>query len=155
MDMEFEKVQDKLAIIEVDTTAAREHVPGIERKIRLIKEHVRCTTSDYSFDPIPILVIIHVVYTCVMLINDIPRKAGAFQGICLCKLVTGRTVNDKRYCWSCIGGYVKSITDAIVMNDNMPCTHSCIALGLSGNCQGSVKCFELETGKVVFRRTII
>ena len=29
MDMEFEKVRDKLAIIEVNTTAAREHVPEI------------------------------------------------------------------------------------------------------------------------------
>ena len=36
----------------------------------------------------------------------------------------------------------------------MPRTHSCIALGLSGNCQGNVNCFDLETGKVVVRRTI-
>ena len=37
MDMEFEKVRDKLAIVKVNTTAAREHVPDIERQIRLIK----------------------------------------------------------------------------------------------------------------------
>ena len=37
MEMEFEKVRDKLAIIEVNTTAAREHVPEIERQIFLIK----------------------------------------------------------------------------------------------------------------------
>ena len=37
MDMEFEKVRDKLTIIEVNTTAAREHVPEIERQIFLIK----------------------------------------------------------------------------------------------------------------------
>ena len=32
-------------------------------------------------------------------------------------------------------------------------THPCIALGASGNRQGSIKCFDLETGKVVVRRT--
>ena len=53
MDMEFEKVRDKLAIIEVNKTAAREHVPAIERQIHLIKERVRCTTSDFPFNPIP------------------------------------------------------------------------------------------------------
>ena len=96
VDMEFEKVRDKLAIIEVNTTAAREHVPEIERQICLIKERVRCTTSDFPFDTIPRLVLIHVVYTCVMWINDIPRKAGAVQGVSPRELVTGRAVNYKK-----------------------------------------------------------
>ena len=39
-------------------------------------------------------------------------------------------------------------------NDNTPRTHGCIALGPSGNRQGSLKCFDLETGKVVTRRVI-
>ena len=152
--MKFDKVRYKLAIIEVSTTAAKEHVPEIERQIHLIKEHVRCTTSDFPFDPIPRLVLIHVVYTCVMWINAIPRKAGAVQGISSHELVTGRTVNYKRDYRACIGGYVEASTDAIVTNDNMHRTHSCITLGPSGNRQGSVKCFDLETGKVVVRRTI-
>ena len=66
MEMEFEKVRDKLTIIEVNTTMAREHVPEIEHQIRLIKERVRCTTSGFPFDPIPRLMLIRVVYTCVM-----------------------------------------------------------------------------------------
>ena len=138
MDMEFEKVREKLAIIEVNTTAAREHVPEIECQIRLIKERIRCTTSDFPFDPIPRLVLIHVVYTCVMWISYIPHKAGTVQYIPPRELVTGMTVNYKRDFWACIGGYVEGSTDAIVMNDNMPRTHSCVALGPSGNRQGSV-----------------
>ena len=89
-----------------------------------------------------------------MWINDIPRKSGAVQGIAPRELVTGRTVNYKRDCRAYIGGYVKVSTDAIVTNDNMPRTHSCIALDPSGNRQGSVKCFDLETVKVFVRRTI-
>ena len=78
MYMEFEKVREKLAIIEVNTTAAREHVPETERQIRLIQECVRCTTSNFSFNPIPILVLIYIVYTCAMWLNAIPCKAGSF-----------------------------------------------------------------------------
>ena len=42
--------------------------------------------------------------------------------------------------------------DKIITNDNTLCTHSCIAMGPSGNRQGSLKCFDLETGKMVIRR---
>ena len=94
------------------------------------------------------------VYTCVMWISAIPRKAGAVQGISPRELVTGRAVNYKRDCRACIGGYAEAGTDAIVTNDNMPCTQSCITLGPSGNRQGYVKCFDLEMGRVAIRRTI-
>ena len=40
MNMEFEKVKDELPLVVVNTTAAREHVPDSERRIRTIKERV-------------------------------------------------------------------------------------------------------------------
>ena len=94
-----------MEIIEVNTTAAREHVPEIERQIRLIKERVRCTTSDFPLNPTPGLVFIHLVYTCVMWLNYTPRKEGAVQGISPRKIVTGRKVNYKREYRACMGGY--------------------------------------------------
>ena len=71
MDMEFEKIRDVLPMVEVNTTAAREHVPEIERRIRTIKEHVRSVTSDFPFNPVPILVIVHTVYTIYLWLNAI------------------------------------------------------------------------------------
>ena len=44
--------------------------------------------------------------------------------------------------------------EKIVTNDNTPRTHGCIALGPLGNRQGSLKCFDLGTVKVVTRRFI-
>ena len=41
MDQEFDNVKDKMPTLEVNTTAAREHVGKIERSIRLVKE--RCS----------------------------------------------------------------------------------------------------------------
>ena len=38
-------------------------------------------------------------------------------------------------------------------NDNSDRTHACIFLGPSGNRQKLLNCFDLETGKVVVRRS--
>ena len=44
MDMEFEKVKDQqgMDLVDVNTTAAREHVGEIKRGIRYLKERCRC-----------------------------------------------------------------------------------------------------------------
>ena len=49
---------------------------------------------------------------------------------------------------------VEASTDAIVTNNMMTRTHQCLALGPSGNCQGSVVCLDLKTEKLVTRRTV-
>ena len=48
MDMEFENVKDEkgMELIDVNTTAAREHVGEIERGIRYLKERCRCSVSE-------------------------------------------------------------------------------------------------------------
>ena len=50
--------------------------------------------------------------------------------------------------------YVESSEDATVTNDNTERTRSCVALGPVGNRQGSVKCWDIESGKVLHRRTV-
>ena len=64
MDMEFEKVKDLVPLVEVNTTAAREHVGYVERKIRHLKEKTRAVTSEFPFKWIPSLVMIQTVYSC-------------------------------------------------------------------------------------------
>ena len=50
--------------------------------------------------------------------------------------------------------YVEASTDATVTNNNTERTRSCVALGPVGNRQGSVKCWDIESGKVLHRRTV-
>ena len=69
MDQDFEKIKDVLPLVEVNTTAAREHVPEIERHIRTIKERVRATTSLFPFNPVPKMVLIQPVYTISLWLN--------------------------------------------------------------------------------------
>ena len=71
MHMEFKKVKDKLPLVEINTTAAREHVPEIERRIRTINERVRAATCDFPFNPIPMMVLTHTVHTITLWLNAI------------------------------------------------------------------------------------
>ena len=61
----------------------------------------------------------------------------------------GLTVNVTKYLKVDVGTYVEASTNAIITNSNNDRTHACIALGPSGNIQGSVNCFDLDTCRVV------
>ena len=76
MDMEFEKIKDVLPMVEVNTTAAREHVPDIEGQIRTIKERVRSVTLDFPFNPVLRLVLVQTVYTIYLWLNTIRSLSG-------------------------------------------------------------------------------
>jgi len=70
------------------------------------------------------------------------------------EIVTGLSTNYERDCKCDPGSYVEASTDVIVTNDNTERTRSCVAVGPVGNRQGSVKCFDIETGKMLHRRTV-
>jgi hypothetical protein len=48
IDKEFNKNGDLLGLLEMNTTAASEHVGKVEREIRLTKERTRCATTGFS-----------------------------------------------------------------------------------------------------------
>ena len=66
----------------------------------------------------------------------------------------GRKFDVSKYARVEFGSYIEASYDHEVTNDMSDRTHGCIALGPSGNIQGSVKCFDLLTGKVVVCWTI-
>ena len=117
----------------------------IERKIRTVKEQIRCTTGEFPFQYIPTMVLIYVVYNVCLWLNVFPIRSGITGRFLLRELVTGLTVNLFRHCQFDVGAYVEAITDAIITNDNSDRTHPWIYLGLAGNRQGSHNCFFLLT----------
>jgi hypothetical protein len=66
MGMEFEKLKYKLPNVILNTTAAQEHVGEIERKIQVVKERARCTTSILPHNILPKLMIIELMHFCIM-----------------------------------------------------------------------------------------
>ena len=153
MDMEFDKIKDLVGLVEVNTTAAREHVAEIEQEVRLVKERTRCITSGLPFAYLHQQIVIHLVYFICLWLNAIPADKGISANFYPREIVTQRQVDFKKDARVLFGAYIEASTGAIVTNDQTPRTHGCIALGPSGNLQGSVKCFDIKTGKVMIRRT--
>ena len=68
--------------------------------------------------------------------------------------MTGLSTGYECGCKVDIGSYLEAGIDATVTNDNTERTRSCVALGPVGNRQGSVKCFDVKSGKILHRRTV-
>ncbi len=61
MDNEFEKLRPLVPGININTTAAKEHVPEIERRIRVIKERGRALLNTPPFKKMPQLILIELI----------------------------------------------------------------------------------------------
>ena len=81
MDREFEAVKKHLPLVEINTTAAREHVPEIESGIRRIKEKTRAYESEWEYLYIPTLLLIHTVYCAIYWLNAFANGTENY-GIC-------------------------------------------------------------------------
>ena len=93
MDKEFNKVQEHLPYLQVNTTAAREHVGKIKQEIRQVKERTRCTTSEFPFKFIPTMVLIYTVYNVCLWLNAFPIRSGIAGGYSPREIVTGKTLS--------------------------------------------------------------
>ena len=74
MEMEFEKVQDELGLVQVNIMATHEHVGEIEHGIQTINERSRSVVSDLPFKFLHKQVVIHLVHFCVMWLNAMPAE---------------------------------------------------------------------------------
>ena len=70
------------------------------------------------------------------------------------EIVTGRQLDVKKDFRAPFGAYIEASVNANVTNIMKDRTHSCLSLGPAGNLQGSLKCCDILTIKVVTRRTI-
>ena len=93
------------------------------------------------------------VYFCIMMINVIPAAMGISDRFAPREVVTGKRLNINHLKAPFVE-YIEASVNADVTNDMKGRTHPCISLGPSGNWYGLQVCFDLETGKVVLRRTI-
>ena len=98
MDKEFDKVQEHIPFLQINTTAAREHVGEIERETRQIKERTRCTTSEFPFEHIPTTVPIYTVCNVCLWLNAFPIRSGITGGFSPREIITGLTINFQKHC---------------------------------------------------------
>jgi hypothetical protein len=148
MDQEFDKVKEKIDLVEINTTAAREHIGEIKQFIRTIKEWSRALVLDLPYTTLPQQVIIHLVYFAVLWLNSLPAAAGVSEQYSPCKIVLGCKLNFAKHCIAPFGSYIKAHDNPMITNTMRPCTFPGIFLGPTGNHQGTHKVFDTNTGVV-------
>ena len=80
----------------MNLTSANEHVPKIERKIRVIKERVRAIIYSMPVNAVPSLVMTHMVMFVAKALNIFPVK-GRIPGWSPKQIMTGKVVHYKYY----------------------------------------------------------
>ncbi len=154
MDQEFNKVEKACDMVEINTTAAHEHVGEIERFIFTIKERSRALVSDLPYNILTPQITIHLVYFAVLWLNSLPAAAGVSKKYCPRKIVLGRKHDFDKHCKATFGSYVEAHKDPTITNTMHSRTFPGIFLGLTGNRQGTHKVFDINT-EVVKKNRII
>jgi hypothetical protein len=153
MDNEFESLVPLLPSIVANTTAAREHVSEIERRIRTIKERGRGVKNTLPFTKMPKLTLIELNNFVVMWLDAFPSKSGISERYSPRELILQRKLTFEQHCRVPFGSYCEVHDDPTTTNDSSSRTTPAIALGPTGNAQGTYKFFSLATGKKIKRRT--
>ncbi len=154
MDNKFEKLRNLVPVLAVNTTAAKEHVPEVERRIWLIKERGRGILNTLLFKKMPQIMLIELIYHIVLWLNAFPTKSGVSETLLPRKIVMRHKLDFTKHCRAQFGSYCEAHDEPVPKN--MMVTHStpAIVLGPTGNLQGTYKFFSLETRKKIKRRKL-
>ena len=121
----------------------------------MIKDMTWCSTSDMLDCGIKYLhkqVIIYIIYNVCLLLNAFQIKSGLYMEYLPRETVTHQSFDYEKDCRAEFGSYVEASTYDMVTNIQTPGTHEFIVLGTYGDRQGSLKLFDLKSGKVVMIR---
>jgi hypothetical protein len=147
MDNEFKKIRPFVPELHINTTAAREHVPEVERRIRLIKEWGRGILNTLPFKWMPQVILIELIYHVVLWLNAFPSKSGISESLLPRELVLRHRLDFNKHCCAPFGSYCETHEEPSPTNNMAPRSTPAIVLGPTGNLQGTYKFFSLETGK--------
>jgi hypothetical protein len=154
MDNEFEKFISLVPMIQINTTAAKEHVPEIEHQIRLIKARGRGILNTLPFKKMPRLIWFELIYHVVLWHNAFPLKSGVSANLSPRKLVIRHKLDFAKHCGAQFGSYCEVHDEPMPTNSMTMRMTPVIVLGPTGNLQGTYKFFSLETSKKIKRRKL-
>jgi len=157
VDGEFAPLKDMIEGLPggptVNLATANEHVPEIERRIRVVKERVRALRLGLPFSRLCKMLIVHLVFYATQMINCFPVSVGISKTVSPMTLMTGQPLNYKRHLALAFGQYCQVHEEELPRNSLLPRTRGAICLGPTGNLQGGYKFMALDTGKRITRRS--
>ena len=120
--------------LEIDS----EYFPKIERIIHVTKESIRSLRHSLTFNKVPKIFLIHLLFQAIKMINHIPVKGGISDMISPTIIMTGKSINYKKHLSLQIGQYCKVHDEDTLINSNQPHTKGAIYMRQSGNIQGEL-----------------
>jgi hypothetical protein len=153
MDGEFKKIKDLMPLVVCNTMAAKEHMSKAEQTISMIKERVRRLLGMLPLLHIPRRLKIKFIYFMVLWLNAFPVKNGISAVHLPRELLVCWRLDYNKHCQVLPGTYCKVHDEPLPSNIMTPRTHEAIAVGPTGNLQGSVKFYSLDTGRIIKRRS--
>ncbi len=124
-----------------------QHVGEVERCIRQVKERVRAFVNTLPY-LLTKLMVLHVVYFCVRMINSIPHEGDDQSPR---ELLTGKKLDFKTDCKIEFGAYAQVNEDNSVTNTMASRTVGAICLGPSNESSSSYRFLSLLTWKIITR----
>jgi hypothetical protein len=137
----------------LNLASANEHMPKIERRIRVVKERCWATRHSLPFERIPKITTVHIVLNVVKILNFFPTKGGVSETLSPKTIMSGETLDYKKHLILQIGQYFKFNEEDNPCNNQLACTKGEISLGPSGNLQGGFKFMALNTRKKILHRS--
>ena len=95
------------------------------------------------------MVVVRLVYFSATMLNVPVASGGISREFSPREIVTGKRFDTETQCRALFGEYIEASEDADITNDMSHRTQPCIALGPSGNIQGSIVCFQVKNAKIV------
>ena len=135
--------------IECNTTAAKEHVSEAEQTIRMVKERIHGLLVTLPFSHIPKSIKIEFFYFVILWLNAFPVKSRISQTISPQELLMSWHFDYKNHCRVQPGTYCEVHDKPVPTNTMAWRAHKAIALGPTGNLQGSVRFYCINTGRVL------
>ncbi len=89
----------------VNLASPNEHVPKIERWIRVVKEWSWAARHSLPFQHIPKLLMIHIVLNAVKMLNFFPTKGGISDTLIPKTIMSGETLDYKKHLSLQVGQY--------------------------------------------------
>jgi hypothetical protein len=83
--------------IMVNLASANDHVPEIERRIRVVKERCRATRHSLPFERIPKIMTIHIVLNVAKLLKKKSIKGGVSETLSPKTIMSGETLDYKKH----------------------------------------------------------
>ena len=151
--MDFDKIKAILLQLNINSSAAGEHVAEVERHIRLLKDRCRGILSTLPFKQVPNIILIHLLQFIMMWLNAFPIKNGVLAQPSPQELIYVHKLDTGKHHQTLFGMNCEVLKEPEIANTLMPTTHEAIAMGPAGNLQGSYKFLCLETGRKIVRLT--